>query len=278
MDNTDFGQHTQESLQSSFSAQLFFVWQILSKISTVQLVEVMAVTNAGALSAVGFVDVRVLTNQMTGERKAIPHETIYGIPYFRLQGGGDAVILDPKVGDIGMCGFAQRDISIVKKTKARANPGSKRMFDWADGLYFGGMLNGVPTQYVRFSASGIEVYSPTEILLRSPLVTVETDTFSVSATADIEMTAPEVSIAGTTGIVITSPLTAVAGSMTISTGLAVSGTYLGQTFSMSGTMLFHNATLVADGTSTFTFNGKRIDDTHTHPGGTIGSGTTGTVS
>jgi hypothetical protein len=99
-------------------------------------------------------------NQVDGAGNATPHDVLHHLPYFRLQGGSDAVILDPKVGDIGLAGFASRDISSVKSTKAQANPGSARSFDMADGVYIGGMLNGVPEQYVQFTQGGINIVSP----------------------------------------------------------------------------------------------------------------------
>lgn len=150
----------------------FFVQQLLNDMQTVALVEVVNVTNSGGLSEVGFVDVRPLVNQVTGRRDAVPHGVIHGIPYFRLQGGTDAIIIDPKMGDIGMCGFCSRDSSGVVATKKAANPNSSRKYNWADGLYFGGFLNGTPSQYIRFSAEGIELVSPTKIKLDAPEVEV----------------------------------------------------------------------------------------------------------
>lgn len=145
---------------SEFNATSFLVRQMLLGLKTVDLVRVMKCTNDGGLSPVGFVDVQPLVNQMSGDRKATPHATIYNIPYFRLQGGKNAIIIDPEVGDIGMCAFASRDISSVKVNKAPSNPASHRTFDWADGLYFGGFLNGVPSQFIRYHGGGIEVKTP----------------------------------------------------------------------------------------------------------------------
>lgn len=76
------------------------------------------------------------------------------------------------MGDIGIAVVASRDISSAKATKAAAAPGSRRRFDLADSLYIGGVLNDAPTQYVRFSAAGIEVKSPTKIILDAPAVEV----------------------------------------------------------------------------------------------------------
>lgn len=72
-----------------------------------------------------------------------------------------------------MCAFCMRDISAVKKAKGVANPGSYRTYDWADGLYLGGFLNGVPSQYFAFSADGIKVVSPTKITFQAPEIEIQ---------------------------------------------------------------------------------------------------------
>jgi hypothetical protein len=158
---------------NEFNTLSFLIEQRLNRLQTITLVKVVKVTNTGGVSPVGFVDVQPLVNQMTGDRVAVPHGVIFNIPYFRMQGGANAIILDPQVGDIGMCAFASRDLSAVKAdpqaaVASGANPGSLRTFDYADGLYFGGLLNGVPTQYVAFASGGITVVSPTKITLQAP--------------------------------------------------------------------------------------------------------------
>lgn len=179
--------------ESEYGMLLFIVEQALAKLCTVTLVKVVAVYNAGGVTPVGSVDVTPLVNQMTGDGRPVAHGIIYGIPYFRLQGADDAIILDPKVGDIGMCAFASRDISSVKVAKAAANPGSKRKFDFSDGLYFGGMLNGVPTQYIRFYSGGIEMVSPTKITLTAPEV-------DINASTTFKVTSPASTMSGTLAV------------------------------------------------------------------------------
>lgn len=174
--NTVYGQQGPTTDDSDYNVMAFVVQQLLQKVQTVTLVKVMAVRNAGGIAPVGTIDVTPLVNIMTGNRQPIPHGIIYNIPYFRMQGGANAIILDPQVGDIGMCAFCSRDISAVKATKAAANPGSFRLFDWADGLYFGGMLNAVPTQYVAFAAGGITLHSPVKITLSAPVIDIEAGT------------------------------------------------------------------------------------------------------
>lgn len=166
-----------------YGALLFLVRSVLLKeLRTVDLVKVMSVTNDGGLAPVGFVDVLPLVDQVDGMGNATPHGVLHHLPYFRLQGGTDAVILDPKVGDIGIAAFASRDISSVKATKAQATPGSARSFDMADGLYFGGVLNGTPAQYVQFTAGGINVVSPSKVTITAPQVEADAaESFTVNS-------------------------------------------------------------------------------------------------
>lgn len=162
------GQQDVADRSGDFNAQSFLVKQALGKVNTSTVVKIVAVTNAGGLSPVGFVDVLPLVNQTDGAGNAVPHDTVHNLPYFRLQGGANAIIIDPQVGDIGIAVFANRDISSVKSGKGQANPGSSRRHDMADGMYLGGILNGVPTQYFRFSATGIEIVSPTHVTISAP--------------------------------------------------------------------------------------------------------------
>lgn len=182
---------------SAYNEQSFLVWQILREIAGARLVQVQAVTNAGGVSSVGFVDVLPLVNQLDGSDNAMPHGVIHNLPYFRLQGGTNAVIIDPQVGDIGIAVVEDRDISSVKANRGPANPGSKRIFDMSDGLYLGGFLNGAPSQYVRFSASGIEIVSPTQIRMAAPSIVLQADnTIGLTAGSQITNSAPAVEIDG----------------------------------------------------------------------------------
>jgi hypothetical protein len=151
-----------------FNAQLFIIWSILAKVRTGTMVEVMGVTNSGGLSPVGFVDIMPLVNQIDGAGNATPHGIIYRCPYFRLQGGTNAVIIDPSVGDIGWAMIADRDISSVIANKGQANPGSRRMFDFSDAVYIGGMMNGTPSQYVQINATGVTITSNAVVTINAP--------------------------------------------------------------------------------------------------------------
>lgn len=159
--------------QGDYNSLTFLAQSLINRVSSCTLVRVVAVTNTGGLAPVGFVDVQPLVNQLDGDRNAVPHGVVHNLPYFRLQGGANAIIIDPQPDDIGIAVFASHDISAVKASKAQANPGSMRRYDMADGLYVGGVLNGTPTQFIRYSATGIELVSPTKITLSAPNVEID---------------------------------------------------------------------------------------------------------
>jgi hypothetical protein len=174
VNNQQIGTFYPANAQGEYNKISFAIQQALAKMQTSMPVEVMACTNSGGLSIAGTVDVRPLVNMIDGQTppNATPHGIIYNIPYSRMQGGINAVIMDPKVGDIGIALFASRDISKVVATKAQANPGSHRQYDWGDAMYIGAMLNGVPTQFIQFTDAGIVITSPTAITLNAPTITL----------------------------------------------------------------------------------------------------------
>jgi len=197
-DGVTSGQQRPQSTWGEFNNIAFLVQQALGKMQTATLVRVESCTNAGGVSPVGFVDVTPLVNQIDAQGNPTPHVTIHNVPYFRLQGGANGVIIDPVAGDIGVCVFASRDISKVKSTKKQANPGSFRQYSFSDGMYLGGMLNGTPTQYVRFSAAGIKIHSPTAVVLEAPDVQILAQTVEINASTSATVTTPTFTVNGAT--------------------------------------------------------------------------------
>jgi hypothetical protein len=203
--NNPNGQMPLQAALGEFDRMAFMVQQALGKMQTATLVRIEACTNAGGLSPVGYVDVTPMVNQLDGQGNPTPHVTIYNLPYFRLQGGANGIIIDPQKGDIGVAVFASRDISQVKSTKKQGNPGSHRQYSFADGMYLGGMLNGTPTQYVQFSAAGIRIHSPTQVKLDAPDVLIEAQTVEINASTSTTVTTPTFTVNGNT--VLNGPLT-----------------------------------------------------------------------
>lgn len=149
------GQSGLGTFRTSYNALHFIVRQFLGEVRTCTLVKVLECTNSGDVSEVGSVDVQPLVNLIDGLGYSAPHATVFNLPYFRVQGGSNAIIIDPSPGDIGLAVFADRDISSVKVTKEQANPASRRRFSISDGIYIGGILNGTPTQYWQFNSDGM---------------------------------------------------------------------------------------------------------------------------
>lgn len=143
---------------SSFQALDFAIRQVIAGKAFSGLVKVMAV-HGGGLTAPATVDVLPLVNQQDVLGNQQPHETVYGLPCFRYQGGAAACVIDPVVGDIGHAIICDRDISGVKANGKQSPPGSYRHQSWSDGIYYGGVLNGEPTNYVQISAGGISIVS-----------------------------------------------------------------------------------------------------------------------
>ncbi|NSL91689.1 baseplate assembly protein [Acetobacter syzygii] len=148
MRSTDRGSH--------YNADTAMVHQVLSMIGADTLVQVKDVHAVG-LQPVGTVDVQIMVHQQDGAGRTVPHGIIYGVPYFRLQGGARAVICDPAVGDIGALIVCGRDISGVKANRAPSAPGSFRQHDYADALYIGGFLNAAPVEYIGWVGGDVHV-------------------------------------------------------------------------------------------------------------------------
>jgi hypothetical protein len=180
---TDSPVYPQQGLSDAdtpFNALMFTIKRALSSVNVATLVQVQEVYGAG-IGPVGTVDVLPLVNQVDGANQATPHTTIYGVPYFRYQGGTNAVIVDPSVGDFGFCIFADRDFGSVQAgieggnaamlavPGAGAPPSSVRRFDYADGIYLGGW-NGAstlaPISYVQVVDGTINVVNPTQVNLQ----------------------------------------------------------------------------------------------------------------
>ncbi|WP_336193314.1 phage baseplate protein [Providencia stuartii] len=176
-----------EDICGGARTQEFIINSLIGRIGTVTVCRVVKV-KGGGVNPVGFVDIVPMVLQVDGAGNAFDNATVFNVPYFRYQGGSNAVILDPKIGDIGICLVSSRDISKIKRTKKDATPDTKRQYDMADSLYIGGILNGTPSQYIHFLESGINVVSIGEINMKGSKVILDAPvetTSTVQAAGDI---------------------------------------------------------------------------------------------
>jgi hypothetical protein len=204
---------------TEFAALQFIIASYVAQLATATLVRVISCTNTGGLSPWGTVDVQPVIAQLAGDNTAVQHQRLFRLPYVRIQGGVNAVIIDPQEGDLGVAIFASRDITALKKQEAvdqvasgairGVPPSSDRQYSMADGLYLGGVLNGTPEQFVQFNSSGITIESPTKITLRAPSIEISADegvlidggsNVDITAGSSIAIASPATDIGTTTTI------------------------------------------------------------------------------
>lgn len=167
---------------SDANALAFIVQSILNSSATCTVVQVVACTTAGGVNAPGYVDAIPLVAQVDGAGNTTPHGVVHNLPFFRVQGGTNAVILDPQPGDLGIAVICHSDISSVKATGKAAPPGSRRRFDLSDGIYLGGILTRTPAQYVQFNAAGMTLVSPALVTIDAPqIVSNAPATFTINS-------------------------------------------------------------------------------------------------
>ena len=176
----------------------YIIRSSLAKVRTSMPVQVMSVTNSGGLSPIGYVNVQPLVSAVDGSGEAWPRGIIYNVPYMRIQGGANGIILDPQVNDIGIATVCDRDISTVKNVGNSINsatghnftsaPGSNRKTDMSDMVYLMTIIGATPTQYVQFNSTGINIVSPVAVSITAPAINTNgtwNHTGTLTATGDI---------------------------------------------------------------------------------------------
>jgi len=225
----------------------------LSGMRTAMPVMVQNVTNSGGVEPIGYVDVQPLVSAVDGSGQVWDHGTIYNVPYMRIQGGSNGIILDPVIGDIGIATVCDRDISTVKESQDVSAPGSNRKNDMSDMVYLMTIIGAAPTQYVQFNEDGITVFSPTKVIINAPEVEVD-------ASTSVKVTSPNVEIDASSACTINAPSIVLNGAVTQGHGSNAGNASFGGTMTVTGDV-------TAAGTSVHT---------HKHGGVQPGGGQTGT--
>lgn len=275
VDTPVYPQQELASGNNDFNQISFVIKQALSRLNIATLVEVVAV-HGGGTGITGTVDVTPLVSQVDGANQVIPHTIVYGIPYLRVQGGANAVIVDPIAGDIGFALSADRDISTVKVQAQAGNvgappnisaipPASERRFSLSDALYFGGWNVGTPpTAYVQVTQAAIKLVLPdgSNVALTPGLCTVNATATKINGTLEVSGNATFDSQTESKGLLLADANFYVAGTMSGSGGAGTISINVPISSSKS-----IQATNFSNGT--IDFNG------HYHNGVTTGSGNTG---
>lgn len=153
--NFDPAQIVSDALRSEF-----LIRALIKDVRTAMPVKVMAVhPGAGSPPAIGTVDVQPLVQTVDGSGKLWSLAEVYGASFCRNQSGGNAVIVDPVVGDIGLAVVCDRDITSVIAAAGLAGPGSARTHDVSDLIYVSSILSAALAQFIWFAA-GIVIQSP----------------------------------------------------------------------------------------------------------------------
>jgi hypothetical protein len=160
---------------SEIDALRFVMEQFMSDVATSAVVKVVNARSNGELAPPGTIDVQILVHQIDGTGQTHPHSTIFNVPYRRDQNGKHGIIMDPKVGDVGVIVCSSRDISAVKANQGVASqPGSLRRHDLADALYLGTVIaTKAPEQYVQFTDDGMNIVSLGTVTITAPTINLQ---------------------------------------------------------------------------------------------------------
>lgn len=147
-----------EQTVAGAAQDMYIINNLIANIHTMMPVKILSVTvPPDSLAPIGRCEVLPLVQQIDGSNNTYDLGKIINVPYLRVQGGSNAIVIDPQVGDVGLCGFCERDISIVKRTGELSAPDTRRKYDINSAVYMFTMMSGTPTQYIHFKTSGIDI-------------------------------------------------------------------------------------------------------------------------
>ena len=186
-----------------FNAHNQQINSVLQKINTVFLGRIISV-KSGGVNGSKTVTAQPLICQIDANGNALPSPKLVEIPHYRVQAGTGAIILDPKVGDIGVFVCCKRDSSNVKNGVSDPQvPASFRSFDLADSIMIATIHTGAADTYIHI------IPENGEIIIKAPSsLTVNTAAATINASGSTAINSPE---------------TTISGHVTIRGGLSVSG-------------------------------------------------------
>lgn len=183
--NNPYSQSQNQSNDSDAFASSFN--KLLNSNYFIRLATVTAVRGAAPNLVVDVLP--LVADVRSSDRTIIQGSQIYSIPVWRLQRGGSAIIMDPVVGDIGLIAISDVDISVARSARKESVPGSLRTHSQSDAIYFGGVLNGQPTQFIEFTDGAINITSPNP-------VNITCSKANITAPDGVEMQTPLLHVSG----------------------------------------------------------------------------------
>ena len=172
-DTSTLGVAPETASNSLPNALDFMARQIIKGLVNTAIPVLVTRTYAGGTNgAAGYVDIKPLVCQTDSFGNALAPAVIYHVPYFRLQAGVAAVVIDPVPGDIGLAIIAQSDASALSQGATQpVQPGSWRCYSQADSFYVGGFLNKSPSVWIELTQNGqINIKAPNGITIDTPTI------------------------------------------------------------------------------------------------------------
>ena len=169
---------------------------LITNVNTAMPCKVVAIEKQEqrGVNIVGFVDIQLMIEQTNGQKKGNETAIVCNVPYVRIQGGTNAVIIDPEINDLGVAIFASRDITNFKEARRQTPPATWRKFSISDAIYIGGIRNQKPVQYIHFRNDGIEIYSPKRVHITTPTVLIDSDNTTINTSAKTTINANNATI------------------------------------------------------------------------------------
>ena len=169
---------------------------LITNVNTAMPCKVVAIEKQEqrGVNIVGFVDIQLMIEQTNGQKKGNETAIVCNVPYVRIQGGTNAVIIDPEINDLGVAIFASRDITNFKEARRQTPPATWRKFSISDAIYIGGIRNQKPVQYIHFRNDGIEIYSPKRVHITTPTVLIDSDNTTINTSENTTINANNATI------------------------------------------------------------------------------------
>lgn len=173
--------------QTNEAESLSYIFKkLLSGAFFIELVQILAVRGKAPDLVV---DAIPLVSRVDSSGAMVEGSPIYNIPVWRLQRGDSAVIMDPVVDDIGIIAICDRDSSVARVNRKPSIPGSGRAHSKSDAIYFGGVLNSNPTQFIEFADGAINITTPNP-------VNINCSSANITAPDGVTVTTPTMHVTG----------------------------------------------------------------------------------
>ena len=191
------GRRTPASGNSLTNTLDLFIESRLARVSTAIPVRVDSVEKAeGPDGPAGYVSVTPLICRIDGWNNTLSPASVPRLPYFRLQAGTAAVIMDPNPGDLGLAVFAEADCSGLPQGEEHpepVRPASFRSYSKADGFYVGGFLGRTPETWIELDPEGknITIHGPETVKVECKNAVVNAEESAKVITRLVDVLAPD---------------------------------------------------------------------------------------